>query len=94
MNAVAKPDCYKCKYRGSVPGDTHSCCMYPGNNTDLFAFFEQGNFVNMVKLNIKAEGHGVRMGWFFWPINFDPIWLINCDGFTPKEQKAENEQKE
>lgn len=21
--------CYKCKYRGSLPGDTHSCCKNP-----------------------------------------------------------------
>lgn len=21
--------CYSCKYRGNVPGDTHSCCMNP-----------------------------------------------------------------
>lgn len=24
-----KPDCYKCKYRGTVPGDAHSSCKHP-----------------------------------------------------------------
>ena len=38
-----KPDCYKCEYRGSAPGSAHSCCHYPGTNTDMFAFFDEGN---------------------------------------------------
>lgn len=90
---MQKPDCYKCKYRGSVPGDAHSCCRYPGNDTDMFAFFEKCNFLNMAKLNIQAESHGIKMGWFFWPVNFDPVWLRNCDGFTPKEQQTDNDAK-
>lgn len=80
-----KPDCYKCKYRGNVPGDAHSCCTYPGNKTGMFDFFEPENRVNLVKLNIRANPHGVKNGWFFYPVNFDPVWLINCGGFTPKE---------
>ena len=37
-------------------------------------------------LNIHAHYHGIRNGWFVWPVNFDPTWLETCDGFTPKEQ--------
>lgn len=81
-------NCYKCKYRGNVPGDAHSCCQYPGNKTGMFDFFENENKKNAQKLNIKAELHGIRNGWFFWPINFDPAWLINCDGFTTKEEST------
>ena len=29
--------------------------------------------------------HGVRNGWFWWPINFDPVWLEKCTGFEKKE---------
>ena len=78
-------ECYKCKYRGNVPGDAHSCCKYPGNKTGMFDFFESSNSENMNKLNIKANAHGVKSGWFMWPVNFDPVWLENCDGFSPKE---------
>lgn len=77
-------ECYKCKYRGDLPGDTHSCCQYPGNKIGMFDFFSEENTKNIEKLNIKADSHGVRNGWFMWPINFDPIWLLNCDGFTPR----------
>lgn len=77
--------CYKCRYRGSVPGDAHSCCRYPGNNTDFFAMFDRENMKQAVKLNIQAERHGIVNGWFMWPVNFDSVWLVNCDGFTPTE---------
>jgi hypothetical protein len=78
-----KADCYKCVYRGNVPGDAHSCCHYPGNQTSMFDLFKQQNLDNAKKLNIQANYHGQRMGWFMWPVNFDPVWLENCDGFKP-----------
>ena len=78
-------ECYKCKYRGSVPGDAHSCCQYLGNKTGLFDFFDPDNILAAHKLHIQADPYGVKCGWFLWPVNFDPVWLRNCDGFTPKE---------
>jgi len=81
-----KPNCYDCKYRGNVPGDAHSCCKHPGNKTGMFSFFDSANAKNMKKLNVKADPHGVRNGWFMWPVNFDPAWLMSCDGFTPAEK--------
>lgn len=36
-------ECYKCKYRGDLPGDTHSCCQYPGNKIGMFDFFSEEN---------------------------------------------------
>jgi len=36
----------------------------------------------------KVKGHetGIRGGWFFHPFNFDPRWLINCDGFEEQDK--------
>ena len=79
--------CYKCKYRGNVPGSAHSLCWHPGNETGIFDMFSTVNRENMIKLNIKANAHGVKSGWFMWPVNFDPVWLENCDGFVEKEAK-------
>ena len=30
-----------------------------------------------------VTGHhiGKENGWFLWPVNFDPSWLVHCDGF-------------
>jgi len=88
-----KFDCYKCKYRGEIPGDCHSCCHHPtlGNvDSNMFGALMQlmeGTFSDGIKkLNIRGNAHGIRSGWFMWPANFDPLWLENCDGFAPKEE--------
>ena len=65
-----KPDCYKCDYRGKIPGDAHSKC----HNGEA---------------SVKGHPHGVRSGWFFWPLNFDPVWLVSCDGFETKKEGGE-----
>jgi hypothetical protein len=31
--------------------------------------------------NVKGHQVGINGGWFMWPINFDPTWLLECDGF-------------
>ena len=38
-----------------------------------------------VGLNITGDPHGIKMGWFQWPFNFDPCWLLTCDGFEEKD---------
>ena len=37
------------------------------------------------KFQIKANYYGVKKGWFNWPWNFDPNWLINCNAFEEKK---------
>ena len=34
----------------------------------------------------KVEGHerGITQGWFVWPYNFDPVWLLKCNAFEEK----------
>lgn len=80
------PNCYKCKYQGSVVGSSHSYCKYPGTKTDMFDFCMPINRELAKKLQIEANPHGVRMGWFTWPVNFDPVWLMNCNGFEAKPE--------
>lgn len=38
---------------------------------------------------VEGNAHGIRSGWFRWPLNFDPVWLVSCDGFSndPKDKK-------
>jgi len=42
---------------------------------------------------VKGNPHGIRNGWFMWPLNFDPVWLDSCDGFSdnPKDKKTRAE---
>ena len=36
---------------------------------------------------VKGNEYGKEMGWFLWPLNFDPTWLEECDGFESKINK-------
>ena len=91
-----KPNCYECKYRGDVPGDAHSSCKHPSIGAhdpldQVMAILasvgrtEPPTNAAAMTLNIKADPHGVRSGWFNWPFNFDPVWLLSCDGFEAKQ---------
>ena len=95
-----KPNCYKCKHRGNSMLGAHSSCRHPdaGFKNDgmggLMAVAEammgSGDSTGIDKLNIRCNPHGFRMGWFCWPADFDPCWLLSCNGFEPKE--VQNEQ--
>ena len=90
--------CYKCKHRGDVPGSAHSCCNHPSLKQEkdnpalsmmaIFASVGRTNpmLCNSKELNIKANEHGIKKGWFNFPWDFDPVWLENCDGFEKKEE--------
>ena len=88
-----KPDCYACRFRGALVGDRHSCCRHPdgvGDGDAFEAFMKtagglMGTTGDSEKLGIRGDAIGIRRGWFFWPTNFDPVWLRTCNGFEPRE---------
>ena len=91
-----KPDCYKCKHRGVVPGSAHICCKHPDSGLagadpllGLASIFASVGRCAPVqgegKLKVKGNPHGIRKGWFQHPFIFDPTWLVECDGFEAKE---------
>lgn len=46
---------------------------------------------NNLQASVTGNAHGIKRGWFRWPMNFDPIWLESCDGFSsdPKDNKPD-----
>lgn len=86
------PKCYLCKYRGDLVGDCHSKCNHPKAFNEIMFFMSEFAGITPPKtdrersLNIKGNFHGIKNGWFCWPVNFDPIWLENCNGFKPLEE--------
>lgn len=31
---------------------------------------------------MRGNSHGIKMGWFLYPFNFDPVWKIKlCNNF-------------
>lgn len=95
-----KPNCYGCKFRGTIPGSAHSCCTVlrtDTNNPDaptimLEAQIAAGQLSLVDKTTqeplIKLTEHGVRNGWADWPLNFDPTWVEACPFETPKETES------
>ena len=91
---MQKP-CYSCEYRGTIPGDAHSCCNHPdsGSNDPMLQLLSimasVGRVSPMVggaaeKMGVQLNPHGVRNGWANWPGNFDPIWVEECKSYKPK----------
>ena len=39
-----------------------------------------------VNKNAHVEGAelGIKKGYFMWPFNFDPRWLVKCDGYVKR----------
>jgi len=72
--AEEKENCWNCSHRAEVPGSTHVSCTK--------------------RFNVKSEGmvpvpegneRAIEKGWFHFPWNFDPIWIIGkCQGFNKK----------
>jgi len=93
-----RPNCYECRWRGTIPGDAHSSCWHPATKEahddslgGLMAIFASvGRTAPQVAakaaadLDITAEQHGIVSGWFNWPWNFDPVWLTTCTGFEKR----------
>jgi len=68
---MEKKTCYQCKFRGEVPGSCHSRCEF--------------NWNTATSEPPKGNEHGIRNGWFMWPWNFDPVWMIDeCKQFEQK----------
>lgn len=87
--------CYRCIYRGEVPGDAHSCCNHPATEAvrkqplaQLGALLGGMPPIPIEGIEVKGHRHGIRRGWFAWPLNFDPNWLEHCSGFKAKEEAA------
>lgn len=40
---------------------------------------------NNHKAIVTGDKHGIEKGWFFHPINYDPVWLLTCNGYSEDE---------
>jgi hypothetical protein len=99
---MEKPNCYECIYRRDLIGDAHSRCVHPDVKTivadkgsliemlGLLGSVGRGPGLNLKMLGVTGHPHGVKQGWFNWPVNFDPVWLETCDGFIAKVEGGGN----
>ncbi len=71
-----KSDCYTCKNRRTIAGDSHSMCIA----RTLTQAMKQPS-----PLYPTFAEHGINMGWAFWPLNFDPVWMDECGLYEEKD---------
>lgn len=87
-----KPNCYDCQHRREIPGDCHSECRHPLISdmdrilAPVMLMARKQDLGVMKCLNVLGDQTGIKHGWFMWPLNFDPTWLITCDGFEPRKE--------
>lgn len=90
-----KPNCYECKHRGDLPGSCHSQCKHPAFDGAHAVFgllatlraSQRGGPIEASngEITVKGNQHGIENGWFMHPLNFDPVWLEECNGFESRE---------
>lgn len=89
-----QPNCWTCKHRGSVPGSAHICCKHPSipESSDMTRVLAILASVGRIKgppvvgvLGVTGDPYGIDNGWFIWPHNFDPCWLLTCDGYEKED---------
>lgn len=55
--------CRKCPYSQAAPGSSHHLeCHY--------------SWITQPEPAPAGDEHGKRNGWWLFPINFDPIWMV------------------
>jgi hypothetical protein len=60
--------CYTCGYRGEVAGSAHKSCRF--------------RWTSSMRHLPTANPHGIKNGWFNFPIDFDPVWIEGqCEGY-------------
>jgi hypothetical protein len=93
---MSKPNCYNCAHRASLTGSAHSQCKHPafqGINAALgllatLRSSQRGGPIeaDTKEITVKGSAYGIANGWFMHPLNFDPVWLEECNGFQAKDQ--------
>ena len=84
-----RPNCYTCKYRGTVHGSAHSKCnilrdnySYEGDIMSLEIMIATGRYNITYQQTgdpvVKINEYGRKNGWGMWPIDFDPTWVDEC----------------
>lgn len=95
-----KPDCYECKWKRNSSYNCHIQCRHPAYDnvftdpmSELLGIFASVGRSSPIlspgdkSIEVTGHAHGIRMGWFNHPFNFDPTWLIGCTGFEKKQEE-------
>ena len=74
-----KSNCYTCQFRAGAFGSAHSRCV--------FRWHDQKEFEAP-----KGDLYGIASGWWYFPLNYDPVWMITeCEAHVEKDKEEEDD---
>lgn len=86
--------CFGCAHRRPLARPSRSKCRHPltarVHAAPVAAIIERTGAalpVDIIGISVVGDPHAIEMGWFAWPINFDPLWLVSCDGFAAAPER-------
>ena len=91
-------NCSKCKHKGPVvTGSSHHIsCRLVGDFAKQMVVYNLYLSGKQFVVTDKTTGeqkplivlnpHGVKNGWCDWPLQFDPIWIESCLGYTEPDE--------
>lgn len=95
---MTKKTCYNCAHKRNVAGDCHISCSNPDiakhsqtlSMLSLVSPSQLAGFCNST-LGFAVEEHGIRSGWFMFPMNYDPNWMSGECFYHSENEKLKNE---
>ncbi|MCP4897026.1 MAG: hypothetical protein GY906_08630 [bacterium] len=80
-----RPQCHRCTHKGILPGDAHIQCLHPKAQanmpSDPIAAMAEAFITGAAAARVEL---GIVGGGDTWPANFNPGYLEQCNGYTPK----------
>lgn len=87
--------CWGCLHSRTIPGNAHLACHHPATlvahrHPLAPVITVTGNALPLAVPGLSVAGldQGIDRGWFAHPFNFDPVWLVACDGYAPEDEAA------
>lgn len=85
------PNCHHCRFKRRLLGNVHIACKHPSvthrYEKDLYGMLtpnagKGGIYPN--ELDVWGRHTAMAKGWFAWPFNYGPVWLLRCIGYESK----------
>ena len=86
-NGNTKPNCYECKHRRDLSYSAHSECKHPAleGKGRILAIATVMMGRGFEPFGLTGNAHGIKNGWFSWPLDYDPVWLDSCTAFEQRD---------